>query len=189
MVLSSTVLTDDIPNPNPGGRQHIFTDTQTTPLAAPDGIYTGEFVTSAGDTLTTGQPTATDNGGTTLAVPATAAGLPATITDGPLDTTVCGSGATPDVQSTTVSAPGVFTATPLTITIDLAASLVPVSYTKLVGCHDGVVVSVLCTKSGTIPTGFDACILSRKKFKDAAGIQTDEIVLLSEENGVWSGGH
>jgi uncharacterized protein DUF11 len=167
----------------------------TVTVQAPSTDTVSEYIPPAGGAISTGSTTSASNPqSTTVDVPSTPNGVPASISEvdatGPQD--ACGPGATCVGQISVVTIPGTFSATdPLHLSFLLDSSELPRHFTKkslskLPMFHDGVAVPN-CTGAAGVASP-DPCVSGRKIIKPKhckKGQFQVEIDVNSSTNGRW----
>lgn len=167
----------------------------TVTVKAPSTDTVSKYIVPAGGTISTGSATSAANPqSTTVDVPSTPDGVPASISEvdasSPQD--ACGPGATCVGQISVVTIPGTFSATdPLHLSFLLDSSELPKHFTKkslskLPMFHDGVAVPN-CTGAPGVASP-DPCVSARKIIKPKhckKGQFQVEIDVNSSTNGRW----
>lgn len=175
---------NDTPKPDP--HRDTFPVTDTTNVQAPSQDAVSEYTLPSGDTLTTDPGTGatrTNPQVTTVQVPATPLGVPASAAEvdanGGADS--CGPAADcfGQVSVVTVDAPPFPIGGPLKLVFDLDSSEIPggMKIADIPMYHNGVLVPD-CTGAAGVASP-DPCVSSRTGKKDA------EITVLSSTNGRW----
>jgi Domain of unknown function DUF11 len=185
MSLDSTLTVDE--GGGDPGSQSIFHPSPNPTVVNLEAQSTNKlddvFDTTGGSNATApvalGNPTSTR-----LTTPATGAFEPIVISEGAVDPNTCGSGQTALYATSTVSAPGTFLTTPLTVVLDLDASGFG-QLSDAFGCHNGFTLTYPCP--AVIPA--QGCLQNREKVKNELGVNVVRLTMVAPSNGLWGGGH
>jgi uncharacterized repeat protein (TIGR01451 family) len=153
-------------------------------LEQPSANKVADVFTTAGGSAATDPVTRTNLTSTSLTTPGTGAFEPIVVSEGANDPTICGSSATPVLDTSTIDAPGTFSASPLAVVLDLNANAASVPLSSVVGCHNGFTLLLGCP--AVIPA--QGCLQSRARVRNEVGTIVYRLTMLAPTNGKWGGG-
>ena len=185
MQFSSALITNE--RGGDPGRPSMFHPTPNpivVGLEAPSANKVADVFGVGGGSAATDPVTSTNPTSTSLTTPATGAFEPIVIAEGATDPTVCGSAATPVLDTSNVDAPGNFAASPLTVVLDLKANAVGGPLSGVVGCHNGFTLTLGCP--AVIPA--QGCLQNRERIQNELGVFVYRLTMLAPTNGKWGGG-
>lgn len=180
----ATTLSVDERGGDPGSQSifHPSPNPTVVALEAQSNDKVDDVFDTTGGSNATAPVTLTNLTSTRLTTPATGAFEPIVISEGAVQAGTCGPGKTALLATSTISAPGTFSTTPLTVVVDLNASKVTGQLSDVVGCHNGVNLPLgVATSQGTL--------IGRDKVKNELGVNVIRLTMTAPTNGVWGGGN
>src|SRR5262249_34044903 len=190
--VSTTLTINESGNPaDPGSisNYHPTGDPLSIPLTAGDQNDVADLLGVNGGTANTAPVTKANSKGistnptsTSIKTPGIGSLEPVTISEGANDPSICGGDATPLLDTSTISAPGLFNnGAPLKVVLDGNATTLP-GENRLKVCHNGAALPPNCpTDLSKVPT--QGCVQSLSKVMNENGVWVERAVVLSQVNG------